>query len=35
MNLLFTLLVLGAIVFPIGIAYLILTLAWAREEDWS
>lgn len=31
---LFTLLVVGAVVFPAGIAYLILELAWTRE-DWS
>ena len=31
--LLFTLLVVGAIVFPAGLAYLILDLCWAREEE--
>ena len=30
--LLFTFLVLGAVVFPAGIAYLILDLCWTREE---
>ena len=31
--LLFALLVLGAVVFPVGIAYLILDLCWTREES--
>lgn len=31
--LLFILLVLGAVVFPAGIAALILDLVWAREES--
>lgn len=30
---LFLLLIAGAVVFPVGVAYLILELAWAREES--
>lgn len=32
-DLLLVLLILGAVLFPAGIAFLILELAWAREES--